>query len=314
MNAWRMAFRDGKNGPEMWPRCRELRVAAIEYRPVDDIDFTPFQSETKLPPEVREAWLQLAAAQKASFRRFRWEMKENDVIYVKQGPLIIGKGIVGPYQFDADNRIQGMDGEYWQHQRPVTWMPDFPQVRVQLGRSQQFTVEQLTAPDVQKIEEAVARGMPSRYLPPEEADGDEGVMYVPENNDRRQIVERQIRERRGQQGFRDALRDRYGSLCLVTGCTVLEVLEAAHISPYRGEEDNHPENGLLLRSDIHTLFDLDLLGIEPAGLHIEMHPGIVDEYGHLAGRVLGCTRDRRPSREALRLRYEQFRKRVDPPV
>jgi hypothetical protein len=106
----------------------------------------------------------------------------------------------------------------------------------------------------------------------DQAESSKGEGYIPEGVDRRPLVERQIRERRGQRHFRDALRKRYGDRCLVTGCEVLAVLEAAHISPYRGEEDNHPENGLLLRSDVHTLFDLDLLGIEPEKLRVELHP------------------------------------------
>ncbi len=56
---------------------------------------------------------------------------------------------------------------------------------------------------------------------------------------------------------------RYEHRCVVTGCTVIAVLEAAHIRPYRRPEDNDVKNGLLLRADIHTLFDLNLLGIEP---------------------------------------------------
>ena len=113
------------------------------------------------------------------------------------------------------------------------------------------------------------------WLADEEADQggpSEEAKYVPEHGDRREVVERQLRERRGRQQFRDALRERYRDCCLVTGCQVLAVLEAAHINPYRGEEDNHPANGLLLRSDIHTLFDLDLLGIEPEKLRVELHP------------------------------------------
>ena len=62
----------------------------------------------------------------------------------------------------------------------------------------------------------------------------------------------------------------------MTGCTVFAVLEAAHIKPYQGENDNHPQNGLLLRADIHTLFDLNLLGIQPERLQVEisgpLHP------------------------------------------
>ena len=34
------------------------------------------------------------------------------------------------------------------------------------------------------------------------------------------------------------------------------------LPPYRGTKDNHPDNGLLLRADIHTLFDLDMIGID----------------------------------------------------
>jgi len=116
----------------------------------------------------------------------------------------------------------------------------------------------------------------------DQTESSDGEGYSPEGIDRRPRVERQIRERRGQREFRDALRSRYGDRCLVTKCKILAVLEAAHISPYRGEADNHPENGLLLRSDIHTLFDLDLLGLEPEQLRVELHPCIADEYGHLA--------------------------------
>jgi len=138
--------------------------------------------------------------------------------------------------------------------------------------------------------------------------------YVPQQDvDHRRVVEQQIRERRGQPQFRDALRVRYGDCCMVTGCDLLAVLEAAHISPYRGEADNHPSNGLLLRADIHTLFDLNLLGIEPDRLLIELHPTLVgsNQYGALAGGVLRCTNRERPSRIALRVRYEQFLKQPE---
>jgi hypothetical protein len=137
----------------------------------------------------------------------------------------------------------------------------------------------------------------------EEADRDG---YSPQEGDQRQVAVRQIRERRGQQKFRDALRERYGDSCLVTACTVLAVLEAAHINPYRGENDNHPDNGLLLRADIHTLFDLNLLGIEPDHLRVDLHSSLVKEYGDIAGTKLGCATANPPSQEALRERYKAF--------
>ncbi len=148
----------------------------------------------------------------------------------------------------------------------------------------------------------------------DQAGSNDGHDYSPEGIDRRSLVERQIRERRGQGQFRDTLRKRYGDCCLVTGCQILAVLEAAHISPYRGEDDNHPENGLLLRSDIHTLFDLDLLGIQPERLRVELHPDLGKQYGRLADVTLACAASQRPSFAALRLRYERFRQRVHRPA
>ncbi len=164
-----------------------------------------------------------------------------------------------------------------------------------------------------KRQSVVSGQRPQSWLSAEEADQvkpSDSAEYIPQEVDRRLLIERQIRERRGQTHFRNALRERYGDRCLVSKCEVLEVLEAAHINPYRGEQDNNTENGLLLRSDIHTLFDLDLLGIEPEQLRVELHPSIAGEYARFAGTVLPCPIDRRPSRAALRLRYERFRQRL----
>ncbi|PZS90125.1 hypothetical protein A7X83_11335 [Stenotrophomonas maltophilia] len=53
----------------------------------------------------------------------------------------------------------------------------------------------------------------------------------------------------------------YGNRCAISHCNATAVLEAAHIVPYRGEHTHRVDNGLLLRSDLHTLFDLGLLWI-----------------------------------------------------
>jgi hypothetical protein len=140
----------------------------------------------------------------------------------------------------------------------------------------------------------------------------DGTPYRPQGGDERELIDQQIRARRGQQQFRNALRQRYGDQCVITGCEVLALLEAAHIKPYRGVDDNNAENGLLLRADIHTLFDLYLLGIEPDGLGINLAPAIANDsvYGKLAGKALLCASDRRPSHPALELRYKEFQERT----
>ncbi|WP_200883691.1 HNH endonuclease [Archangium violaceum] len=54
----------------------------------------------------------------------------------------------------------------------------------------------------------------------------------------------------------------YGGRCALTDCEEPRVLEAAHIFPYHGPQTNHVTNGLLLRADLHVLFDLGLLRTE----------------------------------------------------
>ena len=79
--------------------------------------------------------------------------------------------------------------------------------------------------------------------------------------DRRERAMREIALRRGQPAFRSALLHAYKKTCAVTGFNTERVLEAAHISPYLGLHTNSVTNGLLLRADIHTLFDLSLLTV-----------------------------------------------------
>ncbi|HEX8145018.1 MAG TPA: HNH endonuclease signature motif containing protein [Pyrinomonadaceae bacterium] len=138
----------------------------------------------------------------------------------------------------------------------------------------------------------------------------EGNTYVPANVDHRDSIERIIRVRRGQQTFRHGLISRHGPACMVTGCELLDVIEAAHISPYRGINDQHIENGLLLRADIHVLFDLDLMGIEPETLTVRFHPvALKSGYMKWEGRRLSCKV--RPSTEALETRWLLFNKRKE---
>jgi hypothetical protein len=138
--------------------------------------------------------------------------------------------------------------------------------------------------------------------------------HGPKPGGRRYWVQRAIKARRGQQAFRNRLRERYGDRCMATGCAILDALEAAHISPHRSPDDHYEENGLLLRADVHTLFDLDLLGIEPDELRVELHPDVRGEYASVVRDRLISPRDRRPARDALRHRYERFVERCELPL
>lgn len=160
-----------------------------------------------------------------------------------------------------------------------------------------------------EAEPAVSRLLEGDYLGVDDsAEDDAGSGYIPSTWNAREQTMRAIRLRRGQHAFRQRLRDRYGDRCMMSGCAVMHAVEAAHISPFRSDDDHHEENGLLLRADLHTLFDLDLIGINPDTLDIALHPDIRSgEYSRFQGLRLNCPGDARPSSSALAFRWRLFR-------
>jgi len=71
------------------------------------------------------------------------------------------------------------------------------------------------------------------------------------------------RGRLGQGAFRVLVTDAYQRRCAVTGERTLPVLEAAHIRPYSLAGPHQISNGILLRSDLHKLFDLGYITVTP---------------------------------------------------
>lgn len=72
-----------------------------------------------------------------------------------------------------------------------------------------------------------------------------------------------VRPRLGQGGFRLLVTDAYQRRCAVTGERTLPALEAAHIRPYSLHGEHRVENGLLLRRDLHALFDDGYITVTP---------------------------------------------------
>jgi hypothetical protein len=127
--------------------------------------------------------------------------------------------------------------------------------------------------------------------------------------DDRERAMRSICLRRGQAAFRSSLLEAYDSRCVITGCAVRDVLDAAHVFPYRGTATNHVSNGLLLRTDLHTLFDCDLIGFDPAYRSVVVSEGLAgSSYAKLAGHRLRqpSVASNSPNRTYLEHRYKLF--------
>ena len=72
-----------------------------------------------------------------------------------------------------------------------------------------------------------------------------------------------VHPRLGQGAFRVMVTDAYRRRCAITGERTLPVLDAAHIKPYSESGPHRLDNGLLLRTDVHTLFDAGYLTVTP---------------------------------------------------
>lgn len=123
-----------------------------------------------------------------------------------------------------------------------------------------------------------------------------------DSDDARKIIAEVIASRRGQRKFRRNLLEAYGSKCLITGPNTEEILEAAHIRAYSTGGAFDVSNGLLLRADIHTLFDLGLIAIDTKDLTVITHSSLKDtSYREYEGQPLLISHDSpyRPDREAL---------------
>ncbi len=87
-----------------------------------------------------------------------------------------------------------------------------------------------------------------------------------------------VAPRLGQGTFRIDVTEAYEGRCAITAERTLPALEAAHIQRYSEGGDHSLSNGLLLRSDLHRLFDSGYLAIEPGSLKIRVSPRIREEF------------------------------------
>lgn len=117
--------------------------------------------------------------------------------------------------------------------------------------------------------------------------------------DQRKRVVREVAQRTGQASFRNDLLASWDGRCIITGKQPARVLEAAHIQPYRGADAHVEGNGVLLRADLHRLFDAHLITLvdEQGEIVVRCAPQLArTQYGELEGRPIQVP----PSARAVR--------------
>jgi putative restriction endonuclease len=103
--------------------------------------------------------------------------------------------------------------------------------------------------------------------------------------------------RLGQQAFKAVVLDAYHRQCAVTGTHIPPVLQAAHVRPVAEGGEHRLDNGLLLRSDVHIMFDRGYLAVDPK-YRLLVSPRLREEFGNgeefyvRAGQVIELPRRR----------------------
>jgi putative restriction endonuclease len=121
-----------------------------------------------------------------------------------------------------------------------------------------------------------------------------------------------IQPRLGQGAFRVMVTDSYRRRCAITGERTLPALDAAHIRPYSSGGNHEASNGLLLRRDIHSLFDSGYVTVT-SDYHFEVSRRIHEEFENgrdyyaLHGKLIALPPHERaqPSAQALKWHNEQ---------
>lgn len=90
---------------------------------------------------------------------------------------------------------------------------------------------------------------------------------------------REVRPRLGQGGFKALVHGAYRDQCSITGHKIRPTLQAAHILPVGKGGVHRLDNGLLLRSDVHTMFDRGYLGVDPE-FKLRVSRRVRDEFGN----------------------------------
>lgn len=183
--------------------------------------------------------------------------------------------------------------------------PNWPYSAVQ-GKRYDDVIEHELADYFAPILERVLRRPPAEILTEEE----NAVAKTWEHRGEMYGAPVPTRRRLGQGAFKLALLDAYDGRCAITHRGVRPVLEAAHIHPVTAGGLHRLDNGLLLRSDVHRLFDLGYLSVS-SNMRVRVSPRMdfpdTKEYRALEGREVAVPKDKgnRPSPDALAWHMEE---------
>jgi len=277
---WKIA--PGENASH-WNMCREQGCILLGWR--DLKDYGKFNSKDAILKALTGK-PGAGAGAASSIWAFSRKIKPSDIVVANKGrSSVVGIGIVTSEYLAPSSPKNPSQSKGLPHARLVDWVVDKP-VELKDYFFGMSTVHSLGSTKISEIKEAYFRTYPAlraiverlfadtsgngrddspykKLLATSEQElANEGAFDPAGIRDARKRIVASIVQRRGQTAFRKRLIIAYQGRCAITGSDVEAVLEAAHIFPYKGPQTNHRSNGLLLRADLHTLFDLGLIAVD----------------------------------------------------
>lgn len=130
-----------------------------------------------------------------------------------------------------------------------------------------------------------------------------------DSEDRRDRVIAEVVRRKQQGLFRKQVLEAYNGCCAISSYKTLDVLQAAHISSYLGPKSQLVTNGILLRADLHILYDRALLSVRPDDLKVQTSPMLAGtRYELLDGKPIRLPSNKTlwPSEPRLAAKHSEF--------
>lgn len=258
----------------LWKACLENRCIAVGWSEVGDL--RRFRSPEELAAAMKAEFYPDSPGMALKKARELWvltQLQRGDQVIANKGlSSMVGMGTVKKPAYSFGRR--GVDG--FRHIVAVDWhtVYDRPK-RVPPQKEWNNTTVADVPPEV--FEKLTGKALPQR--------SGIALLPLPSTRDGRVWTERSVALREGQPEFRRQVIELYGSRCAISSCATVDALEAAHIVPYKGKKSNQPWNGILLRADLHLLFDKNLLTIDPATLKVRLNRRLKGtEYSKFHGK------------------------------
>ncbi len=126
------------------------------------------------------------------------------------------------------------------------------------------------------------------------------ILHITKDSEKKRLDRQRRNSERWERDprYRADVLDIYGSTCAISGCTVLDAIDAAHILGVGKHGEDKAENGIVFRADLHRLFDAKppQMAIDPRSMTVHFSSECTGHFSAYEGRVVKIPQGGPPSK------------------